>query len=118
MATITSILETKNSKLAPAAKLSAIHGIVKATRSVYGNNKCKIKSTSVNTCNGVQEMAYLSDKDKLALVKSEVANIRTAAIETTKATSGIIFEREIEKLVSTNPILCNIKKKSGESNII
>ena len=116
--TISQILETSNKKMNPAQKLAKIRQIVTEVRLSYGNADCDLAITgTVNTCAGSQPIAYLSDKDKLALVDMEVSSIRCTAIENTQCTAGVVFEREVEKLVATSPLLSSLEP-SVQSSII
>jgi len=114
--TISAVLAKK--KMAASAKVAAISGIVTSVRAKYGNSDVEIKPTkTVNTCYGLMSMKYLSDEDKLALVTKAISSIRVQAIQTTESTTGIVFEREVEKLVATNPVLSNLEA-SVQSEII
>ena len=98
-------------------KLEAIQVVVKKARKTYGNQDEEIPSTECNTASGVQGIEYLTDSDKVAAAKAEINKIRCAAIEATKCTAGVILDREIEKLISVNPILCNLNATSGSEYI-
>lgn len=115
--TISEILSTSNKKMKPAEKVAAIVEVVNSTRKAYGNDDVEIKPLSVNSANGSTAIQYLDNKDKLALVTCEVAKIRTAAIEATESTSGVVFNAEVQKLVSINPTLANLSATT-ESTII
>jgi len=115
--TISQILETPNKKMNPSVKLKAIKKIVKAARESYGNTDIEIDTAPVNSCVGRVQIQYVSEKDKLALIKTAVEDIRVRAMEATECTTGIVFDKKVEELVAINPILCNIGKTT-ESSII
>ena len=117
MATLTQIINTPNKKLDSASKIEAITKKVNKARKQYGNTDVEIDAPKVQTCEGLVAMTYLSDADKVALAGKEVRNIRIQAIETTECTKGAVLDREVERLLSINPILTNLEASSNSDYI-
>ena len=112
--TLTQILNSK--KKAPK-KLEMVAEVVAKARKKYGNTDEEITSPEVNTTEGMTDLAYLTDVDKVAMATKEINSIRVKAIESTKVTEGTILDREIERLLAINPVLTNLDSASGSEYV-
>lgn len=112
---LTTLLADKD--MSASEKLTKVAEVVAKARKAYGNPDVKIKVPSVPSTEGQQELTYLSDADKVAVARTEVAKIKVAAIETTKCTKGAVLDRELERLISVNPVLVNLDVESGSEYI-
>ena len=113
--TLTQLINDKD--MSTEDKLTKILSKVNTARKAYGNENSEIAVPEVNTCEGMVELTYLSNDDKVELAASEINSIRTTAIETTKYTEGSVLDREIERLLSVNPILVNLASESDSEYI-
>jgi len=97
-------------ELSDALKIEKIAAIVDKARAAYGNCENEIDEPEINTVSGLQDLAMLCNESKLAVVESEISNIKTIAIEFTKAFQGAKLDKKIEELIAISPILTNIAK--------
>lgn len=105
-----SITKALNQKdVAADVKLTTVAEIVAGARKAYGNEEAEIKSPLVNTTNGSMEFEHLDDESKVKLLKSEVGRVKAQAIENARNNEGVKIDKEIEKLVATNPLFTNIQ---------
>lgn len=112
--TLTQIL---NSKKKAAKKLEMVAEVVAKARKKYGNTDEEITSPEVNTTEGMTDLAYLTDADKVVMASKEINSIRVKAIESTKVTEGTVLDREIERLLAINPVLANLDSTSGSEYV-
>lgn len=112
--TLTQIL---NSKKKVAKKLEMVAEVVAKARKKYGNTDEEITSPEVNTTEGMTDLAYLTDADKVVMASKEINSIRVKAIESTKVTEGTVLDREIERLLAINPVLANLDSTSGSEYV-
>lgn len=113
--TLTQILNQE--KPVASEQLTAITAIINTARKAYGNADAEVATPKVNTTEGMVDLKYASAKDKVALVRREVSTIRAKAIETVEATEGAQLDKEIERLLSINPILVNLAAESESAYI-
>ena len=97
-------------------KLAQIVESVAGARQNYGNSNMEIPVPNVATPDGSMPIRHISVAGKLEHVKSELARIRTMAIESENDT-GVVVERLIEKEVATSAILVNIGETTKYSLI-
>lgn len=103
---ITKILTAKD---VPAEeKLADVAGVVAGAREAYGNTEAEIAVPRVNTTNGDMPFDMLDADSKVALLTSEVAVIKSAAVEYSEQNPGTNLNRKIEELLSTNGMFANI----------
>ena len=114
MATITQILKSDASA---EAKLQDLQKIITTARKAYGNTDAEVSVPEVNTADGVVKLTYLDDDSKLAIVERIIRQITICAVETVESTEGMVLDREIERLIATDPILCNLAATSGSAYI-
>ena len=115
--TLTKIINAKSEEMDSAAKLVAIGEKVAKARAAYGNEEAEISVPEVNTANGFVSIEYLSDGDKVAVAAAAIEDIRMIAIETTKDAEGVMLDKEIERLLATSSVLCNLTATSGSDYI-
>jgi len=103
---ITKILSAKD--VDSADKLTAVAEVVAGARSAYGNSDAVVASPKVNTANGVMSFIHLDDDSKVELLKSEVAKLKSVAVEYVETTEGADLNRKIEELLAINGMFVNI----------
>jgi len=89
-------------------KVAKIAEVVAKARKAYGNDDKVITAPEVNTTEGVQDLAMLSDKSKVAIADSEIRRIKQFANEFTKVNEGVMFDKKVEELIALSAILVNI----------
>ena len=99
-----------NEDMAASEKVGAIASIVEKARENYGNSDMDITIPEVSTCEGITDLSLMSDDDKVAIAERSVSNIIQTAVEFTKEEEGIVLDKEIERLVATNPVLVNLSE--------
>lgn len=114
---LTQIINADEKTMDASAKLTAISKKIEGARKAYGNTEAVIKTPQVTTCDGLVDIAYLSDSDKVALAGQEIRTIRMKAIEAVKATDGAVLDREIERLLAVNSVLVNLTATSDSDYI-
>jgi len=117
MATLTEIVNRKGDAAVASQQIADIAEIVTKAREEYGNTDAEVSTTKVNTCDGMVDLKYLSDSDKVAVAAGEIARIRVQAIEAVECTEGANLAREVERLVAVNPVLTNITTASESEYI-
>ena len=103
---ITKILAGKDAS--SEDKLTAVAEVVAAARAAYGNSDAVVASPKVNTPNGAMLFIHLDDDSKVVLLQSEVARVKSQAVEYVEQTEGADLNRKIEELLSINGMFVNI----------
>lgn len=112
--TITEILK---SDATASEKLTQLSEVVDTARKAYGNTKAEITVPEVNTADGMVKLTYLDADSKVALAERMVRCITIQAVETAESTEGAVLDREIERLIATDPILCSLMSKTDSKYI-
>lgn len=94
-------------------KLKQLAELVYDIREAYGNTDVTIDIPYVNTPDGMVSLTYLDADSKVAFAGQSVRAITIEAIEICEATQGAMLDKEIESLVATCPILCNLSSTTG-----
>ena len=95
------------------AKLQDLINLVSGIRKEYGNSDIEIDVPYVNTPEGMVSFMYLDDESKVAFAGQAVREATVEAVEICEATQGAMLDKELESLVATCPILCNLSSTSG-----
>jgi hypothetical protein len=95
-------------ELSNKEKVAALADITNKARKSYGNAKETISIPTVNTAEGIRDIKYLNDEDKVAIAEVEFKNILNTAIASVDCQEGTVLDAEIERLVAINPVLVNI----------
>lgn len=114
---LTQIINADEKTMDASAKIEAIAKVIAGARKQYGNSEVEIGSPEVTTTEGVVNIKFLSDADKVALAGREISSIRMKAIEAVKATDGAVLDKEIERLLAVNSTLVNLTVKSESAYI-
>lgn len=109
--TFNEILTNKDS--VASEKLKQLVELVYDIREAYGNTEAEIDIPYVNTPDGMVSLTYLDDESKVALAGQSVRAASIEAVEICEATQGAVLDKEIEGLIATDPILCNLTASSG-----
>ena len=112
--TITEILKSEASA---TEKLSQLAEIVTAVRAAYGNTEAEVETPYIPTPDGMVDLKYLDADSKLALVERTVKAATIEAVETCEANSALVFDREIERLIAADAIMCNLLTSTGSKYI-
>lgn len=111
--TLTQILNNK--ELTAAEVVEKVAAIVAKARKAYGNTEAVITSPVVPTIDGLSDIKYLSDDDKVEVIRSCIAGIKQEAIERTNATEGSVLDVEVARLIALEPALVNITNTSDSA---
>ena len=98
-------------------KLKQLTTLVADIRKAYGNSDVEIDIPYVNTPDGMVSLTYLDDDSKVVLAGNQVRAASIEAIEICECTQGAVLDKEIEGLIATDPILCNLASTSGSKYI-
>ena len=99
-----------NEDITASEKVGAIASIVEKAREKYGNKDMEITMPEVATCEGITDLSLMSDDDRIVIAERVVKAIIREATEITKEEEGIVLDKEIERLVATNPFLVNLSE--------
>jgi len=95
-------------KMSAEDKLAAIAETVAGAREKYGNQDVEIDVPRVSTARGSMPFNMLEDEGKVAVLRDEVATIKAKAIEASEQTEGVVINKKIEELISTNGFFVNV----------
>lgn len=109
--------EILQSDVASAEKLTKLSKLVSDIRTSYGNTDLDVPSEHVNTPDGMVQFKYLDDASKVAFAGNRIRIITIKAIEICESTPGAVLDRELESLIATDGILCNLHTASGSKYI-
>lgn len=109
--------EILQSDVASAEKLTQLSKLVSDIRKAYGNADLDIPSDYVNTPDGMVQFKYLDADSKVAFAGNQIRAITIEAIEAVEVTPGTVLDKELESLIATDPILCNLASSSGSKYI-
>lgn len=112
---LTEIIQSEDLKA--DEKLSKIAKKVAKAREEYGNTDAEITAPTVNTTDGLTSLKFLSAKDKVELAALSIKAIRIEATEIVEQVEGASLSREVERLLATDAVLCNIMTKSENEYI-
>jgi len=103
---ITKILSDKETT--DEAKLEAVASITAGARENYGNGEEEIAVPRCGTVNGSMPFTMLDADGKVAMLRTEVARVKAAAVEFAEQNAGVNLNKKIEELLATNGMFCNI----------
>ena len=112
--TLTEILQSEASS---TEKLSQLADVVETARKAYGNTEVEVETPYIPTLDGMVCMKYLDSDSKLALAERTIRIITIEALEACEANPALVLDREIERLIAADPILCNLLSSSGSKYI-
>lgn len=110
------ILSIINSKGKASDKIEAIKKVVEKAIKKYGEGDCPA-APKVHTCEGIQDIAFLSDKDKLAVITKEAKDIRQAVVCFAQTDPSINMESEFARAIALSPLMRNIGETSNSDFI-
>ena len=113
--TFTEILS--NEDFTADQKVEKFTTLVAKARKAYGNEDVEIAEPIIQGTEGGISLRYYAAEDKVSLAATELTSISTHAIHLVEGTEGAVLDKEIERLVATNPVLCNIGAKSTSAYI-
>ena len=111
------ITEVLRSEASATDKLSQLGGIVTTIRMAYGNTGADVETPYISTADGMVDLKYLDADSKLALVERTVKAATIEAVEACEANSALVFDREIERLIASDAIMCNLLASTGSKYI-
>ncbi len=114
MATFNDILKSDASA---EAKLTNLTTLVAGIRKEYGNSDIEIDVPYVNTPEGMISFKYLDAESKVVFAGKAVRNATVEAVEICESTHGTVLDKELESLIATSPILCNLASATGSKYI-
>lgn len=104
-------------KTSDAEKLGSVAEIVAKVREAYDNTDSEVASVDVNTTYGATDFADLQDDSKVSILLNEANVIRAKAVEFGRNCEGANVNKELERLIATSAVFCNIVSKSDMSYI-
>jgi hypothetical protein len=90
------------------AKLTDLTALVADIRNEYGNSDIEIDTPYVNTPEGIISFKYLDAESKVVYAGKAVRDATVEAVEICESTQGAVLDRELESLIATCPVLCNL----------
>lgn len=112
--TITKILKSENSA---TEKLEQLEKVVISARKEYGNTEVEVEVPTVNTADGVVSIKYLDAQSKIQLVEKVVRLITTEVVELCEENEALVFDKEVERQIASNSILCNLLASTNSKYI-
>ncbi len=88
-------------------KLKGVAEVIAKARDAYGNADSEIGDPECNTQHGSMPFSTLESDGKVAMLRNELGVIKAAAVEAGR-TEGVNPNKEIERLLATNPLFCNV----------
>lgn len=111
-----SITATLMNKDATAVdKLEDVAKVVAALRKSYGNSDAKVADVKVNTTHGLLPFSNLEPESKVELLLNEAQSIKAKAIAAIEDTPSLMLDKEVERMIATNPLFANASAKSAFS---
>ena len=107
----------KNTDASAEAKLTDLANLVKGIRKEYGNSDVEVEVPYVNTPDGMVELKYLDAESKVVLAGRQVKAATMEAVEECACNPACVFDREVERLVATDPIMCSLLASTGSKYI-
>jgi hypothetical protein len=95
-------------ELSNSEKVAELASITTKARKDYGNTEQDIGEPTVNTSEGLKNIKYLNDEDKVAIAKTEFKIILNTAVASVDCQEGTVLDSEVKRLVAINPVLVNI----------
>lgn len=109
--------EILTSDASAEAKLQELANLVKDIRTSYGNTDVEVEVPDVTTADGMVELKYLDAESKVVLAGRQIKAATMEAVEECSCNPACVLDREIERLVATNPIMCNLLANTGSKYI-
>jgi len=104
-----------NKDLEATVKLASVAEVVTALRESYGNTDAKVEDVKVNTTHGALPFSNLEPDAKVELLLNEALNIKSQALGAVENNSGVMLDKEVERLIATNSLFANASAKSAFS---
>jgi len=98
----------KNTDASATEKLTDLTALVANIRQEYGNSDIEIDIPYVNTPEGLVSFRFLDAESKVVFAGQALREATVEAVEICENTQGAILDKEIESLIATCPILCNL----------
>lgn len=89
-------------------RFDALVAIVSKAREAYGNTDVAITAPLANSAEGLQDLAMLTKKDKLAVAASAFRTIKANAVADSNAAEGVQLDKRLEEYIAINPVFANI----------
>lgn len=109
--------EILKSDASAEAKLTDLAQLVTEIRGNYGNYNIVIDVPYVNTSDGMVAFKYIDAESKVVFAGQAVREATVEAVEICEATQGAVLDKELESLIATDPILCNLSVTSGSKYV-
>jgi len=100
--------EILRSDASAEAKLTDLIALVADVRNAYGNSDIEIDVPYVNTPEGMASFKYIEAESKVVYAGKAVRDATVEAVEICECTQGAVLDKELESLIATSPILCNL----------
>ena len=112
--TITEILKSEKSA---TKKLEQLQEVVISARKEYGNAEVEVEVPTVNSADFVLSIKYLDAQSKIQLVERVVRLVTTEVVELCEENEALVFDKEVERQIASNPILCNLLASTNSKYI-
>lgn len=100
--------EILTSDASAEVKLQELANLVKDIRTSYGNTDVEVEVPYVTTADGMVKLKYLDAESKVVLAGQQIKAATMEAVEECACNPACILDREIERLVATDPIMCSL----------
>lgn len=98
-------------------KLQELANLVKDIRTSYGNTDIEVEVPYVTTADGMVELKYLDAESKVVLAGRQIKAATMEAVEECACNPACVLDREIERLIATNPIMCSLLANTNSKYI-
>jgi hypothetical protein len=109
--------EILRSDASAEAKLTDLTALVADVRNTYGNSDIEIDVPYVNTPEGMVSFKYLDAESKVVYAGNAVRDATVEAVEICELTQGTVLDKELESIIATCPILCNLAVSTNSKYI-
>jgi hypothetical protein len=109
--------EILRSDASAEAKLADLTALVADVRNTYGNSDIEIDVPYVNTPEGMVSFKYLNAESKVVYAGNAVRDATVEAVEICESTQGTVLDKELESIIATCPVLCNLAVSTNSKYI-
>ena len=109
--TITEILS--DNTLTDKHKLGKVANIIEDVREEYGNSHIRLPEAKVSTVDGLMPFRLLENNSKVAVLLTEVSNIKAKVVNAVEDVPGISARKKTEELLATSCLFSDITTDTG-----
>lgn len=109
--TITEVLN--DATLTDKDKLIRVADIIDEVRITYGNDYIDLPTVKVSTVDGLIPFRLLENNSKVAVLLTEVSNIKAKVVNAVEDVPGISARKKTEELLATSCLFSDITTDTG-----